>query len=145
MPHNSLTQDTVYYTANSTDTSSNGTGTVIEVICHSSEEVVRISGFAHAVADLNLPSNHIDDSLFFEKTITPKIMKKMGKKSLPRGDIVSIIHRGNEYITVCVPLSVINRHQLHDRLNGLGWQMKGYSVQETESGSTQSEMWFKVL
>ena len=37
------------------------------------------------------------------------------------------------------------RYELNDRLNRLGWTMRGYSVTDGERGMVHSEMWFKEL
>ena len=107
MPRNTIEGGTIFHTAKEPTMDSHGT--VVEVTCHSAEDVVRISGFAKAIADLDLPSQMIDDSLYFEGTITPHKDKKLGKKASPRTDKVSIIHRGNEYITMCLPLDIMSR------------------------------------
>ena len=78
------------------------------------------------MAQLDLPSEDIDRSDYFEGTIGKD--KKTGKNSPLNLDVMSIVHRGNDYVTVHIPQKFMSRHEIRDSLHCHSWRLEGSSA-----------------
>ena len=138
MPRNtSKGKSTLFHTAEDGSIRS-GTGSMIEVTSRSDTRMTTISCYAEVITELHLPKAAIDNSDYFEGTISDK---KNGKKSSPRSDVVSVVHRGNGYVTMYLPKTVMSRFELRDLLNGLGWKMGNYAACSHGGAMIHSEVW----
>ena len=144
MPRNTIKEtDTLYDTA--VDGAPRcGTGSVLEVTSCSNTNMATISCYAEVIPELHLPAQAIDNSDYFEGTIS-KDRKKNGKMSSPRKDVISVVHRGNGYVTVYVPQGVMSRYELRDLLNGLGWKMTGHALCSHEGALIHNEVWARDI
>ena len=140
MPRNTLTggKTTLFRTAEQ-GTIRSGTGTTLEVTSRSDTRIATISCYAEVIPELNLPSEVVDSSDYFEGTIGKD--NKTGKKSSPRADVMSVVHRGNGYVTVYLPQKVMSRYELRDLLQGLGWRLAGLTTCSHEGAMVREEVW----
>ena len=140
MPRNTL-NGSDFHTARS-GSLRRGAGTVIEVTSRTDTSMTSFSCFAEVVPELNLPDNAIDNPDYFEGTIS-KDPRKDGKKASPRHDVISVVHRGNGYVTVHIPQTVMSRYELRDLLSGNGWQLSGHSMCSHDGAIVYNDLWMR--
>ena len=116
----------------------NGTGTTIEATSRTDMRITTISCYAEVIHELHLPSEVVDTSDFFEGTISGKTGNKV---STPNTDVMSVVHRGNDYVTVYLPQTVMSRYELRDLLQEHGWHLKGLAVCSHEGAMVREEIW----
>ena len=139
MPRNTIKQKSILYKTAEDGTVRSGTGSVMEVTSRGDTNITTISCYAEVIPKLHLPSQAIDNSDYFEGTISHD--KKNGKVTSPRTDVVSVVHRGNGYVSMYVPQGVMSRYELRDLLNGLGWTMTSHALCSHDGALIHSEIW----
>ena len=117
----------------------NGTGSTLEMTSRSDMRITTISCYAEIIHELHLPTEVVDTSVFFEGTISGKTGTKIS--SIPKTDVMSIVHRGNDYVTVYLPQTVMSRYELRDLLQEHGWHLKGLAVCSHEGAMVREEIW----
>ena len=139
MPRNTLTTDALFATAKEPPPSiHNGTRSTLEVTSRSDMRITTISCYAEVIHELHLPTEVVDTSDFFEGTISGKTGNNV---SPPNTDVMSVVHRGHDYVTVYLPQTVMSRYELRDLLQGHGWHLKGFAVCSQEGAMVREEIW----
>ena len=116
-----------------------GTGSTIELEWGSNKRITSVSCHASLIAQLNLPSEEVDQSDYFEGTIDKS--KKIGKNTSLNMEVVSIVHQGNSYVTVYIPQNVMSRHEIRDTLHGNSWRLEGSSASSFDTYAVLEEVW----
>ena len=123
-----------------------GAGTVVEVTSRTDTSVTTISCYAEVVPELNLPDHAIENPDYFEGTISKDKHRKDGsKKASPRHDVISVVHRGNGYVSVYLPQSVMSRYELRDLLSGSAWQLSGHSMCSHDGAIVYNDLWTRPV
>ena len=138
MPNNSCSRLSTL-ARNKTDSKQRGTGSTIELTWQSDRRITSISCHASLMAQLNLPSEAVDKSDYFEGATGNN--RKTGTKTTPRKDVLTVINRGDSYVTVHIPQKVMSRHEIRDSIYGHGWRLAWSSLCNQGGQTVHEELW----
>ena len=138
MPNNSCSRSpSLVKTKN--DSKRKGTRSTIELTWRGNKLIISISCHASLIAILHLPSEDVDQSDYFEGTIGKD--KKTGNRSPLNMNVMSIVHQGNDYVTVYIPQKVMSRHEIRDTLYGNSWRLDGSCACSLDKYTVHEEVW----
>ena len=140
MPNNSCSRYSTHAKSKQ-DPIRTGTGSNIELEWRSNKRIASISCHASLLAQLHLSSDEIDRSDYYEATISKG--KQHGSKASPSAETMTIVHHGNDYVTVHIPQKVMSRHEIRDTLYGRGWILDMSRACGLDKHTSNHQVWSK--